>query len=162
MLLEPVNASTSWPPSKPGRARALPETSERAPSGSALDSMKHLEQAVRHQGRRGCGLGNNRHSREKRASGFFGESPGWEVEGVDVDRNSSPRRQDVLRGESCGSTDLKGFAVGEPRAITQGLPKLGIVGEGETCTINVEFRIAPGIAAVGDRERDELLATGVQ
>src|SRR6266849_6081942 len=91
---------------------------------------------------RGAGrrLGNDGHPGEQRRRGLLRRAPGGEVERVDVDRHAVAQRAQ------------------RPQLRAQ----VGIVGERGDGAVDVELRISPRVAAVGDGQADHLVAVGVQ
>jgi hypothetical protein len=70
-------------------------------------------------------------------------------------------RPHVLATHARRAADLDRLAVGKQRRVAELRAELGIVRDRDRATIDVELRVAARVAAVRDRERDQLLACTV-
>ena len=76
--------------------------------------------------------------------------------------DAAPPRPHVLAAHPRGAADLLRLTVGEQRRATELGAELGVVRQGRGAAVDVELGVAARVAAVGDRERDQLLARAVQ
>ena len=61
-----------------------------------------------------------------------------------------------------GPPELDGLPVAQRAQRAERRAQVGVVGERADGAVHVEFRVAPGVAAVGDGERDQLVPVRVQ
>src|SRR3569623_722509 len=122
------------------------------------ERLEQLGDPVRDERGRGRRLRDHRHARDQRARQLLARAPRREVERVDVDRDAAPRRPHVLAAHSRRPADLDRLAVAEQLRAAELRAELGVVRQRDRRAIDVELRIAARVAAVRDRERDQLLA----
>src|SRR5262245_15648245 len=140
-------------------ARAADEERERA-LRQQLAVDDELHDAVREHGRAGGRLAEDGHAREQRYRRFLSESPGGEVEGVDVHRNPMARHRDVLAVEARRATELDAVSVNEETRVSQCVRYLGKGKQGRDRAVDVELRIRARVAAVRDAELVQILVLG--
>ncbi len=138
-------------------ARRADEQRERA-LGQDLPLDENLHDAVRNHRGAGRGLREHGHSREQRGGGLLGQTPGGEVERVDMHGDAVPGHAYVLPVEPRRAPQLYAFAVHQKCHRAELLAQLGVGLEREDRAVHVELRIRARVAAVCDREVEQLVA----
>ena len=145
------------------RAACRPGRSAICSTPAGRTRLEQLREAVRDERGRRRRLRDHRHAGEQRARELLAQAPRREVERVDVHRDAArgaPTR--AGRAMPRGAADLDRLAVGEQRRRAPSLrAELGVVRERDRAAVDVELGVAARVAAVGDRERDQLLARAV-
>ena len=109
-----------------------------------------------------AGLRDDGHAGEQRAGGLLGQAPGREVEGVDVHGDAVARHGHVLAEEARAAAERHALAVGEQLRVAERLAELGVGGERDRRAVDVELGVAAGVAAVRDRQLDQLVAVRLE
>jgi hypothetical protein len=114
------------------------------------------------EGRGRGGLGDHGHAREQRLRGLLREAPRGEVERVDVHRHArgAARARAAPRGATAAA-EVHRVAVDEVAASPSDCAELGVGLEGPNGAVDVELRVAAGVAAVAHREVEQLVALRV-
>ena len=140
----------------------LPQMNDSAPAGRSFSLTKICDDAVRDERRARGGLGDDGHPREQRDGRLLREPPRREVEGVHVHGDAVTRHLHVLPEQARRAPELGPLAVDEHARVPDLGRDVGVRRERPRRAVDVELRVAARVAAVGDREADQLVAVGVQ
>jgi hypothetical protein len=155
--LDPVKATTSKDPRCARRSPAPPISSESAPSGSALASIRISSMRCATSEDDVAGLLRTGMP-ARRATAAFSARPQagklnalmWTATPVRGTRMCWPWKRG-LRARGC-------HAIREHIDLAQLLAQIGVGGQGEDRAVHVELRVRPRVAAVGDGEVEQLVA----
>ena len=140
---------------------ALPQTSESAPSGRIFSPSKIWTMRCATSAVLVAGFGDDGHAGEERDGRLLGEAPRREVEGVHVHGDPFARHEDVLPEEARRAAELDGVAVGEDARVAELRAEIGVGGERAGRAVDVELRVGARVAAVRERQAEELVAVRV-
>ena len=116
---------------------------------------------MRDHRRAGGGLREHGHSRKERRRRLLRQSPGREIERVDLHRDAVARHVDVLAVKARRASELHAFPVDEKFRSAERSADLGVGLEREDRAVDVEFRIRARVAAVRDREIEQFVPVRV-